>query len=145
MKMFMTALAVASLITAPVAASVRDAAFSSAADRARAENSMFIGMNYAVALDRKTDARPAGASLKVARMVKTSNASFHVGDGLGLTVGAKGRAALLVGGQQIQLEKEQANLSKGATIGFAIVGLLVVGAAVAYFALRDPCDHKECE
>lgn len=97
MKMFVTVLAVASLTTAPVAASVRDAAFSSSADRVRAERSLFIGMNYGVALDRRTDTREPRASFKVAQMVKKSNAQFRVGDGIGLAAGAKGRAALAVG------------------------------------------------
>ena len=144
MRMFVSVLAIASLITAPVAASVRQAAFSSSADQVR-ESSMFIGMNYGIALDRKTNAQDARASFKVARMVKTQNAQFRVGEGLGLAAGAKGRAAFLVGGQEIDLKNGKANLSKGATIGIIVVGVLAIGAVAAYYALRDPCDHKECE
>ncbi len=145
MKMFVTVLAVAGLTTAPVAASVRDAAFSSSADRARTERSIFIGMNYGVALDRKTDGREARASFQVAQMVKTSNAQFRVGEGVGLAAGAKGRAALVVGGQEVDLKNGKASLSKGGTIAIVVVGVLALGAVAAYYALRDPCDYKECE
>jgi len=145
MKRFVSVLGIASLMTAPAAASVREAAFSSSADRARAETSMFIGMNYGVALDRKTNAREARASLKLARMVKTPGAQFRVGEGLGLAAGVKGKAAFLVGGQEIDIKGGKANLSTAGTIAIAVVGVLAIGAVGAYYALRDPCDHKECE
>ena len=145
MKVFVSVLAVASLLTAPVAASVREAAFSSSADRSRTETSMFAGLNYAVAIDRKTNAPKASASLKLAQMVKTQNAQFRVGEGLALASGANGKAALLVGGQQIDIKNGKANLSTAGTIGIVVVGVLVLGAVVAYAALRDPCDYKECE
>lgn len=145
MKRFVPVLAVASLITAPAAASVRDAAFSSSADRARAETSMFIGINFGVALDRKTNAREARASFKVARMVKTPSAQFRVGEGLELAAGAKGKAAFLVGGQEIDIKYGKANLGTAGTIGIVVVGALAIGGVAAYYALRDPCDYKECE
>ena len=138
-------LAAANLFATPVAASVREAAFSSSADRSRAESSMFVGINYGVALDRKTNAREARASLKLARMVKTPGAQFRVGEGLGLAAGVKGKAAFLVGGQEIDIKGGKANLSTAGTIAIAVVGVLAIGAVGAYYALRDPCDHKECE
>ena len=145
MKSSVSVLAVASLITAPAAASVREAAFASSADRARAETSMFVGANYSVGLDRKSNSRQGRASLKVAGMVKTPNAQFRLGEGVALAAGAKGKTAFLVGGQEIAIKDGKSNLSTGAAIGIAVVGVLAVGAVAAYYALRDPCDYKECE
>jgi hypothetical protein len=145
MNKLIVLLAAAKVVATPVAASVRDAAFSSSADRSHAESSMFVGMTYGLALDRKTNAREARASFNVARMVRTPSAQFRVGEGLQLAVGAKGNPAFLIGGQEIRIRNDKANLSSGGTIGIAVVGVLAVGAVAAYFALRDPCDHKECE
>jgi hypothetical protein len=145
MKAFLSAAAIASLITAPAAASVREAAFSSSAERGHAETSMFIGLNYGVSLDRKTNVHKARASFKVARMVTTPNAQFRVGEGFGLAARANGKPMFLVGGQELGNKRDKANLSTGGTVAIAVVGVLVIGAVAAYYALRDPCDHKECE
>jgi hypothetical protein len=145
MKAFLSVATVVSLITAPAAASVREAAFSSSTDREHAQTSMFIGMNYGISLDRKTNVRKARASLKVARMVRTPNAQFRVGEGFGLAAGANGTPVFLVGSQELGSKRDKANLSTGGTVAIAVVGVLVIGAVAAYYVLRDPCDHKECE
>lgn len=138
-------MAAASLVATPVSASVRDAAFASTADRARTETSIFVGVKYGVALDHKGATSKARPTFNVARMVKTPDAQLHVGDGVGLTVGAKGKPTFLIDGREIDLQDRKANLSTGATVAIVAVGVLAIGAVVAYYALRDPCDHKECE
>lgn len=145
MKELILVIAAASMVASPVSASVREAAFASTADHARIEGSVFVGLRYGVALDQKEDARKARASFNVARMVKTSNAQLRVGDGVGLTLGAKGKPTFLIGGREIDLKDRKANLSTGATVAIVTVGVMAVGAVAAYYALRDPCDYKECE
>lgn len=145
MKIHISILAVASLIAAPAGASVREAAFASSADRTRAETSMFVGMNYQLDLSGKLHPGKGRASLKVAGMVKSPNAQFRIGEGLALAPKAKGKPTFLVGGQELRVEDDRANLSKGATVGVIVVGVLAVAAAAAYLALRDPCDGRDCE
>ena len=145
MKKCLMLFTMASLLSSPTWGSVREAAFATSADPTRAESSMFIGLNYGVALDRKTNARKARASFMVARMVKTPNAQFRVGEGLALATGGEGRPAFLVGGQEIGRKDGKATLSTAGTLGIVVVGVLAVGAVAAYYALRDPCDHKDCE
>lgn len=138
--------AAASLVATPVSASVREAAFASSADRAPTEASVFVGLKYGVSLGRSTNAPKVRASFNVARMSKTPNAQLRVTEGVGLTFGAKGKPALLLGGHEIgDLKDRRANLSTGATVAIVTVGVLAVGAVAAYYALRDPCDYKECE
>ena len=145
MKKLLTLSTMAGLLASPAWGSVREAAFATSADPKRAESSMFIGLNYGVALDRKTDARAARASFKVARMVRTSDARFRIGEGLELVAARDGGPAFLVGGREIGGKGDKANLSTGGTIAVVTVAVLAVGAVAAYYALRDPCDHKECE
>jgi hypothetical protein len=90
-------------------------------------------------------AREARASFKVARMVKTADAQFRVGDGLALAAARDGGPAFLVGGQEIGRKDGKANLGTTGKVGIVVVAVLAVGAVAAYYALRDPCDHKECE
>ena len=145
MKNWLTMLTMTSLLASPAWAGVRDAAFGSSADPRPTETSMFVGVNYGVAFDRKASAPKARASFKVARMVKSPNAQFRVGEGLALAAGGDGRPAFLVGGQKIGTKEGKANLGTGGTVAIVVVGVLAVGAVAAYYALRDPCDHKECE
>ena len=146
MKEAVLVFAAASLVASPVSATVREAAFSSSADRATTEASVFVGFKYRVSVDPKTTAPKARASFNVARMIMTSDAQLRTGEGVGLALGANRKPALLLGGQEIDLKGRQANLSTEATIAIVAVGVLAVGAVAAYYALRDPCDHgKECE
>ena len=145
MKQAVLILAAASLIATPVSASVRDAAFASSADPSRAQTGMFVGFKYGVSVDRRTNAPKGRASFNVARMVKAPDAQLRIDEGVGLALGAKGKPALLVGGQEFDLKDRKANLSTGATVAIVVVGLLAIGAVAAYYALRDPCDYKECE
>jgi hypothetical protein len=145
MKKWLTMFTTACLLASPAWAGVRDAAFATSADPTRAESSMFIGLNYGVAFDRKARARHVRASFKVARMVKTSDAQFRVGEGLALTAAKDGVPTFHVGGQDIGSKAGKANLNTGGTVAIAVVAVLAVGAVAAYYALRDPCDHRECE
>jgi len=78
-------------------------------------------------------------------MVKTPDAQFRLGEGLGLGAGANGKPALLTGDREIAIKNRKANLSDAGTIAIVVIGVLAVGAVAAYYALRDPCDYKECE
>jgi hypothetical protein len=145
MKTSVSVLAVASLIAAPADASVRDAAFASSADRARAESSIFIGANYGVSLGRKTNAGKARASFKIAGMVKDGNAQFRLGEGLALTAGTQGKPAFLIGGQDIGAMKGKANLGTGGTVALVVVGLAVIGGAVAALAIYERHENENGE
>lgn len=144
MKSTVSVLAVASLVTAPAGASVRDAAFATGADRARAETGVFIGVNHKVTFGRRANAREVRTSFNIAPMVRASDAQYRIGEGLGFAPAANGKATFLIGGQPIDT-KDKANLSTAGTVSIVVVGVLAVGAVAAYYALRDPCDHKECE
>lgn len=78
-------------------------------------------------------------------MVKTPDAQFRLGEGLGLAAGANGKPALLTGDREIAIKNRKANLSHAGTIAIVVIGVLAVGAVAAYYALRDPCDYKDCE
>ena len=138
-------LAMTSLLTSPVLGSVREAAFSSSSDRHGSQNSMFAGATYRVGFDRRSGEPRGRASLNVAGMTRTPTADFKIGQGLEIRGGRTGKPAFLLGGREIDLKNRKANLSSGATIAIVAVGVLAVGAVVTYYALRDPCDHKECE
>lgn len=138
-------IAMASLIAAPATAGVRDAAFANSSDRMPTQASVFAGATYSVALNRGTKRARGYASLRLSGMTRSWNgAQLQVGQGAELRLGAHGRPMLLAGGQEIDQLTRRSNLS-GGTVAVIVVGVLAVGAAAAYFALRDPCDHKECE
>jgi hypothetical protein len=145
MNRFVTSSIMASLIAAPASAAVRDAAFASSSDRMPTQASVFAGATYSVALNRGSKGAQGYASLRLSGMTRSWNgARLQVGQGAELRLGAQGRPMLLAGGQEIDQLKRRSNLS-GGTVAVIVVGVLAVGAAAAYFALRDPCDHKQCE
>ena len=134
-----------SLSASPAWGSVREAAFASSADRPAAQTSMFAGATYRVGLDRRTSEARGRASLAFIGMTRTPTNDIKFRHGIELSQGQTGKPALYLAGQDLGQVKAKANLSSTATIGLVVVGVLAIGAVAAYYALRDPCDYKECE
>jgi hypothetical protein len=148
MKTFVSVLVVASLVATPAAASVRDAAFASSADRGRAETSMFVGVSYRVTSNHRTSAPQGRASFKMSGMAHTPGTSdFKFGHGLEISSGETGKPALFVAGHDVGQLDRKAHLSGGNT-ALIVVGVLVVAAAVAAVVVvneLDECGGNECE
>ena len=106
---------------------------------------MFAGVTYRVGLDRRTSEARGRASLAFTGMKRTPTDDFKFRQGIELSLGRTGKPALYLAGQDLGQVKAKANLSSTATIGIVVVGVLAIGAVAAYYALRDPCDYKECE
>ena len=146
MKSFASILAVASLAGAPVAASVRDAAFSSSSDRAEVRTSVFAGATYRVGLDQ-VSSKPVGrASLKIGGMTRVPGSTYaKFANGFEITGGRTGRPALHLGGMEIGDIERKANLSSGAAIAVGVGVLLVAGLLVLATYCDNDCENAKGE
>jgi hypothetical protein len=149
MKKLIALLAMTSLSATPAAASVRDVAFSSSADQARAQTSMFAGASYRVVLGGTGENPRSRASLKLSGMMKVPGASeIRFGQGLEVARGIAGKPALFVAGRDVGKLGDQARLGSGGTIALVVVGLVVVAggaAALAIDARDDRLDRQNVE
>lgn len=142
MNEFVPFLAIASMISAPTIASVRDAAFSTSADRPVAQTSTFVGLSYRVGLRTRTGQPTGMASLKIAAMSKApESADMKLADGLQLGAGKSGRATLFLAGREAGDLQKAANLNGTTTAILAVAGVALL---VGVIFLATHCDN-DCE
>jgi len=147
MKKLIALLAMTSLFALPVAASVRDAAFSSSADNAQAQTGMFVGVSYRVSSSHQTNAPQGRASLKMSGMVFTPGTSdLRFSEGFELAAGKTGKPAFLVGGSDIGEMQKSLKLSGGATAIVVVVGVAVIGLGIFAATYCDShCENAKAE
>ena len=146
MKLLASILAIAGLAGAPVAASVRDAAFSSSADRAETRTSVFAGATYRVGLNGKSRKPVGRASLKIAGMTKVAGSPYaQFANGFEITGGKTGQPALHLGATDIGDIERRANLSTGASVAIGVGVLLVVGLLVLTTYCDNDCENAKGE
>ena len=147
MQKLIALLALTGLSSAPVAASVRDAAFSSSADRGQAQTGMFVGVSYRVSSGHQTNAPQARASLKMSGMMFTPGTSdLRFSEGFELAAGKSGKPAFLVGGSDIGDMRKSLKLSGGATAAIVAVGVVVVAAGIFAATYCDShCENANAE
>lgn len=145
MKRFIAVLAMSSLAATPALGSVRDAAFSSSADRPAAQTSVFAGATYRVGLDRRAAEARGRASLKVAGMSNAPGSpDFRFGNGLEITAGRTGKPAVHLAGQDIGQLNRKAQLS-GTTTALIVGGVLIAAAVTALVLVDYTRDRRRCE
>lgn len=147
MKKLIALLAMTSLFASPVSASVRDAAFSSSADNAKARTGMFVGLHYRVSSDRHSSTPQGRASLKMSGMVVTPGTSdLQFSEGFELAAGKTGKPAFLVGGSDIGEMHKSLKLSGGATAMIVVVGVAVIGLGIFAATYCDShCENAKAE
>lgn len=147
MKKLIALLAMTSLSATPVAASVRDAAFSSSADHAQTQTGMFVGVHYRISSKRDASAPTGRASFKMSGMALTPGASdIRFSEGLELTAGKTGKPAFLVGGSDLGEMQKSLKLSGGATAAIVVVGVAVIAAGIfAAMYCDSHCENANAE
>lgn len=145
MNKLIALLVMTNLSAMPAAASVRDAAFSSSADRAQAQTGMFAGVHYQITSAR--DAAPQGrASLKMSGMTHTPGKSdLKLARGLEISRGKTGKPTFFVGGRDPGELGDRVNLGKGGTIALVVVGVVVVAGAAVALAIDARLDRQNSE
>jgi hypothetical protein len=138
--------AIVSLSASPAAASVRDVAFASTAERVQPQTSSFVGVTYRLGLDGKSGKPHGRASLQVSSMVSAPDAStLRIGQGLEIVSGKAGKPALLIAGREAGELGDRSHLSTGATVALALVGVVVVAAGVAALLIDERLDRQNQE
>ena len=146
MRRLIAVLAVASVTVSPATASVRDAAFASSSDRILAQTSMFAGATYRVGFDGRSGKPRGHAAVQLSGMVMSANSTeIRFGQGLQITGGKTGKPALFLSGRDVGQLGDQARLSKGATVGLVVLGVVVVAGAVVALAIDARLDRQNVE
>lgn len=147
MLKFISVIAVASLAAAPLAASVREAAFSTSADRPAIQTSVFAGTTYRMGLDRRVSKAPGRLSLKLSGMAwSPATAELRLGQGLEFGAGNSGKPALLVGGKDIGSMHKAAKLNGTTTAVVVVLGAaILVGAIFLATHCDNDCDNARRE
>ena len=145
MKKLISLFAVASLIASPVAATVREAAFATSADRHATQTSMFVGATYRVGLNERTAGIRGRASLAFTGMTRTPTNDFKFRHVLELSRGQTGKPSLYLAGRDIGEVERKANLSTGAGIAIGLGVLLVAGAVVLATYCDNDCENAKGE
>jgi hypothetical protein len=140
--------ALSGVVSAPLSASVREAAFSSSGETRVAQSSMFAGATLGVRPDRSTGQPKARAGLAVAGMTRAPGSDqVRFGDGLELAAGKSGKPSLRLAGQDVGELGKRTNLSTGAAIAIGVGVVLLVGAAVLVASKPWECrsDGAPCD
>ena len=146
MKKLIGFLTLSGMLASPVAASPRDAAFSSTDDRAQSRNSTFVGATYRIGFDRGTGKPRGRASFQVSAMTSTPDASvLRIGQGLELAGAKSGKPALFIAGRDVGELGNRNHLSTGATIALAVVGVVVVAGGVVALLIDERLDRQNQE
>ena len=136
----------AAMLATPVAASPRDAAFSSTDERAQPRNSTFVGATYRIGLDRGTGKPHGRASLQVSAMTSAPDASvLRIGQGLELSGAKGGKPALFIAGRDVGELGNRNRLSTGATVALVVVGIVVVAGGVVALLIDERLDRQNQE
>jgi hypothetical protein len=136
------------LVSAPVHASVREAALTTSADVRSTQSGMFAGATLRVGFDRSAGKARGRAALAISGMTKDpGSAGVRFGDGFELAAGRTGKPALHVAGQDVGEFGRQNNLSTAAAIAIGVGLVVVVGAAVLLASKPWECrsDGAPCD
>jgi hypothetical protein len=129
-----------------VAASVREAAYSTSSNQPVAQVSMFGGATYRIGFDRRADKVRGRASLNFGGMVKSANSSeLRIAQGLEIAGGKSGKPALHLAGQDVGELGNRAKLGTGGTVALVVVGVVVVAAVIAGLAWAEDRKNKNNE
>ena len=125
----------------PANAGIREAAFATTADQGQVRTSVFAGADYRLALDGRGGDRNGRATLKFAGAARVpGSVQLRLGSGVELGRSRDGQAALSIAGVDSRQLGRRMNLSKGATAGLVVGGLLLVGLAVAVASTEVPAN-----
>lgn len=146
MQKLIAFLAMTGLAASPVGASVRDAAFSSSADRAPAQTSIFAGATYRLGLDGRAGKTRGRAGLNLSGMVMSPDASdIRIGQGLEVADGKTGRPALFVAGREAGKLGDRARVGTGGTVALVVVGVVIVAGVAVALAVDERLDRQNSE
>ena len=148
MNRYVALMALAGLVSAPVHASVREAAMATSADSQPVQSGMFAGATFRVGFDRSAGKARGRAALAISGMTKDpGSAGVRLGDGLELASGKTGKPALHLAGQDVGELGRQNNLSTGAAIAIGVGLVVIVGAAVLLASKPWECrsDGAPCD
>jgi hypothetical protein len=142
MKKALAWLATVSLVISPATAGLSEAAFSSSAERASMQTSMFAGATYRIGFDRHRNVPRGRASLRLGGMAKSPTTSqFQFNDGLEIRGGETGKPALYLAGRDIGRLQRKSELS-GSGTALVIGGIVVLAVVVALVAADAHHDNK---
>ena len=145
MKRLISLFAVTSLVTSPAAATIREAAFASSADRHGTQTSMFVGATYRLAFDKRTVGSWGRASLAFTGVTRTPTNDFKFRQGMELSRSQTGKLSLYIAGQDVGEVERKANLSTGAGIAIGLGVLLVAGVVVLATYCDNDCENAKGE
>ncbi|HEX6603855.1 MAG TPA: hypothetical protein VF027_03105 [Sphingomicrobium sp.] len=117
------------IISAPAAASPRDAAFATSGDQPVSRTMMFGGATFRMNLDGKKTSRPEFA-MRLTGAVQDRGSAIRFGDGLAFGTAAGGKMRMTLAGQDSRVLGKRLGMSGGATAALIVGGIVLVGGAV---------------